>query len=684
MSVLKLVNPNPFGTRFRDYFGISAKISGSFAIVGAPNEDDASGNDSGKAYIYNVTTGALVHTLNNPNAYTINSGDVNDRFGYSVAIHDNFCIVGAPSENDSTAIDSGKAYIFNVTTGALIYTLDNPNPSNNFFGSSVAIHGNFCIVGASYSNIASPVSSISDEGRAYIFNITTGNLIHTLIGPNVGIEASTFGWSVAIYDNYCAIGEPQASDFGKFNIGKVYIYNVQTGNLIYTLFDQNLVQNSYFGFSVAINNNRCVVGVPIEFISVSVPPNVGIFMSGGTGRPSVYIFDLMTGQVIQKISSTPFETAFGNSRFGYSVDIEDNYFIASSPYEREVDAESGTVYIFPLTNLTLNSNISFNAIQNEYGGVNPISITEYYSGGPYVSAGTRGVDGLIPAAGQISLGQFRNSYTSNVLSVLQTINVAGGSGAGSQIVLGAKYAIATPTNIDAIAPRVEVDPFTGIVSWPSSASRVDMENWFDDIITFNDPMTITVFGENYNSIPRLTLVASGSGTPTIRGDNSYRLDVTGLSSTTNLLVFARCTKYVGLGATTSNSVEFLCEDDTTVFYKIYATGVSGDYFIDGNISQIQKNTNWIWRLSLTKNNSHGQVITSPINNPYVCLNPFKGPVTTTFVFGQSYSALTAGGVKVNGTSVTIGMFTMFTNFTGDPFDRTFTRAQFNNYLLLIP
>jgi hypothetical protein len=335
--------------------------------------------------------------------------------------------------------------------------------------------------------------------------------------------------------------------------------------------------------------------------------------------------------------------------------------------------------------LPSSGSISLNDIQTEFGGSNPISINEYYAGGIYVPSGTSGTQGSLPSSGQISFDKFYGTNLPNVLSVLQTINVAGGAGAGSINVPGAKYAIATPNNIDAIAPRVEVDPFTGIVSWPSSASNVDMTNWINnDTITFNDPMTITVFGENDNNSPRLTLVASGSGTPTLRADNSYRLNVTGLSSTTNILVFARCTKYVGLGATTSNSVEFLCEDDTTVFYKIYATGVSGDYFIDQNISQIQKNTNWIWRLSLTKNNSHGQVITSPINNPYVCLNPFKGPVTTTFVFGQSYSALTAGGVKVNGTSVTIGMFTMFTNFTGDPFDRTFTRAQFNNYLLLIP
>jgi hypothetical protein len=347
-----------------------------------------------------------------------------------------------------------------------------------------------------------------------------------------------------------------------------------------------------------------------------------------------------------------------------------------------IPARSGEVFI----NKSYDS-ISLNDIQNEFGGVPPTSINEYYAGGSYVPSGTSGINGTIPSSGQISFDQFYGSELSNTLSVLRTISVAGGSGAGSQIVPGAKYAIATPNNLDSLAPRVDIAA-NGLVSWPSSATNADISGWIfqnPDPVVFNDPMTITVVGEHDYVSPRLALVASGSGTPTQRGDNTFRLDVSGLSSTSNVLVFARCTKYVGLGSTSASSVEFLCEDATTVFYKIYATNTSGDYWIDnGNVRTIQKGTNWIWRLTPTKDNSHGQVITSPINDPYVCLNLTKSPVSTTFVLsGTTYSALTAAGIKVNGTSVTVGMFTMFTNYTGTLND-VFANAQFNNYLLLIP
>ena len=52
----------------------------------------------------------LWRTLNNPNAYGTSA---EDQFGYSVAISGNYAIVGAYYEGDAGGLGSGKAYIFN-------------------------------------------------------------------------------------------------------------------------------------------------------------------------------------------------------------------------------------------------------------------------------------------------------------------------------------------------------------------------------------------------------------------------------------------------------------------------------------------------------------------------------------------------------------------------------------------
>ena len=104
-------NPNAYGTSANDRFGYSVSVDGNRIIVSAPYEDDAGGTSSGKAYIFDVTTGSLLHTLNNPNAY---STSADDRFGYSVAISGNRVVVGAFGEDDAGGTDSGKAYVYQI------------------------------------------------------------------------------------------------------------------------------------------------------------------------------------------------------------------------------------------------------------------------------------------------------------------------------------------------------------------------------------------------------------------------------------------------------------------------------------------------------------------------------------------------------------------------------------------
>ena len=164
-----LDNPNPDGIGLYDFFGNSVAISGNKAIVGANGENEAGESYStGKAYIFNVTTGALLHTLDNPNAYGTAE---NDQFGNSVAISDNNAIVGAYGEDDAGGTLSCKAYIFNVTTGALLHTLDNPNAygtsAYDRFGNSIAIDGNHAIIGAFNEDDAGGDSS----GKAYIYDL---------------------------------------------------------------------------------------------------------------------------------------------------------------------------------------------------------------------------------------------------------------------------------------------------------------------------------------------------------------------------------------------------------------------------------------------------------------------------------------------------------------------------------
>jgi hypothetical protein len=95
-------------------------------------------------------------------------------------------------------------------------------------------------------------------------------------------------------------------------------------------------------------------------------------------------------------------------------------------------------------------------IQTEFGGSNPISLSEYYAGGAYVPAGTSGTYGAVPSSGAISI---RNFYgTSNVVISI-TDQYISGSGvsdayafyfltAGGQVEQSTDAGGINPTNLE--------------------------------------------------------------------------------------------------------------------------------------------------------------------------------------------------------------------------------------------
>jgi hypothetical protein len=61
-------------------------------------------------------------------------------------------------------------------------------------------------------------------------------------------------------------------------------------------------------------------------------------------------------------------------------------------------------------------------IQTEFGGSNPISLSEYYAGGAYVPSGTTGTNGAVPSSGAISIANFYGTAKSTRVSIGYTFS----------------------------------------------------------------------------------------------------------------------------------------------------------------------------------------------------------------------------------------------------------------------
>jgi len=332
-----LDNPNPFGTSASDQFGVAAAISENYIVVSAFLEDEESGNNSGKAYIYSTSTGALLHTLSNPNAF----GTVEeDRFGTSVGISDLYTIVGSSLEDDASGNSSGKAYIFSTPTGNLLYTLDNPNPfgtsETDLFGENVDICDSYAIVGAASED----ESAGNNSGKAYIYSTETGNLVYTVNNPNAfgPVTDDRFGSAVAICDNYFIVGASAEDDASGNTSGKAYIFSTETGNLVYTLDNPNPFGTSAvdsFAISVDICDNYAIVGASLED------------QTEGTNSGKAYIFSTETGNLLYTLDNPNAFDTVANDRFGRTVAISNSFAIVGANLEDDINGtSSGKAYIF--------------------------------------------------------------------------------------------------------------------------------------------------------------------------------------------------------------------------------------------------------------------------------------------------------------------------------------------------
>jgi hypothetical protein len=91
-----------------DLFGFSVAISGDTVVVGAYQEDPNSISDAGSAYIFTRSG----NTWTQQAKIQASDAQVNDLFGYSVAIDVDTVVVGAYSEDPNSITGAGAVYIF--------------------------------------------------------------------------------------------------------------------------------------------------------------------------------------------------------------------------------------------------------------------------------------------------------------------------------------------------------------------------------------------------------------------------------------------------------------------------------------------------------------------------------------------------------------------------------------------
>jgi hypothetical protein len=327
-----------------DYFGSSVAISGDYAIVGADLKTVNGFGGAGAVYVY----------IRNENSWTqqeppiTNTPASGDSFGSSVAIFGNYAIVGAPGKNT----DIGAAYIYNWNGTNFVYQQQLINAdlvSGDYFGGSVAISGDYAIVGAAGTD----VNGLSYAGAAYIYIRDGSNnwTQPTKITVNSPTNNSVFGGSVAIYGDYAIVGARSEEIDNVGNKGAAYIY-IRSGINDWTeqkrLTADVPINGDFFGFSVDIYGDYAIVGAYRKTIN-------GVTESGAA---YIYIRSGINNWTLQKTLTA--NTPAQNDKFGNSVAISGDYVIVGAS-GKTVNGftNAGAMYINNLISYTASESATY-------------------------------------------------------------------------------------------------------------------------------------------------------------------------------------------------------------------------------------------------------------------------------------------------------------------------------------
>lgn len=339
-----LTNPNPVGSTANDAFGSTLAADDTYLAVGS-FEDDVANTDSGKVYVYQIDTGGLLYTLNNP---TANGTSANDFFGTSgLVLANNFIAVGAHGEANTIYSNTGIVYVYSIPTftSNIINTatriIYNPEHANNdYFGSSIATDGRFITVGA-YNKT---VSSNTGAGKAYVFELSTGSLVNKLL-PDSSNTNDYFGYSIAMDDEFIAVGAYNKNNGANTAVGNVYIYRTKyisfgSNNVIrHVVTNPNLLYfsaNDKFGFSVSLNNRKLAVN------AVGERGNGGGYANSGI----IYLYDVDFDSCNLVNVIYPDDWPGGiEDEFGYNIASNRNYIVTTAEFDSP-NADVGRIYVY--------------------------------------------------------------------------------------------------------------------------------------------------------------------------------------------------------------------------------------------------------------------------------------------------------------------------------------------------
>ena len=257
-------------------------------------------------------------------------GASDDWFGFSIDIDGEYAIIGAQWDDVNGIVNAGSAYIFHYdgehwVEEAKLSASD--GEEGDWFGHSVSISGQYAFISAVSDDTVGAVS-----GSVYVFKHEGTDWIEEqkiLVQPDGGASAIDFGWSVCIEEDYALVGAINDDDCGDSS-GSTYVfqYDDTRWNQVQKLLPADGKAWAFFGYCISIDGDSAIIGARCDEY---------------TGAAYIFTLEGTTWVETQKLVAADGD---GGDYFGKAVFLKGQYAIVGAHYDDDNGEESGSAYIF--------------------------------------------------------------------------------------------------------------------------------------------------------------------------------------------------------------------------------------------------------------------------------------------------------------------------------------------------
>jgi hypothetical protein len=264
----------------------------------------------------------------------LHSNLIDDRFGASIDMSDEYLIVGAQTPwNDCMDCGINKkpggAYIFKLSGEQWILNAEfDANPASEYdgYGREVAISDNFAFV-------------MGRNDSVYVYSNLSGTWsLHSFLRPEPILVqekefVQSYGQTIEVDGNLLLIGAPLYPVSGlQDRLGAVYIYELQNDQWVYKdlLINPNTVPNeevNEFGSTLGVEGDYMIVGGQTSYIGGGV-----VFKYNGSDWVYTHYIEPPDDLV--------------SHGFGVAMDISENWMLVGHSGDMDTGNEAGAVYVF--------------------------------------------------------------------------------------------------------------------------------------------------------------------------------------------------------------------------------------------------------------------------------------------------------------------------------------------------